>query len=84
MNRVVAPDEVLARRWTWAAALAAGPLVAHGLAKGAIDGGLEGTLADGLPESKKLRPPWPAPRTPAAGIASFAEHGPGQATFVGR
>ena len=32
----------------WAAEFARGPLVAHGLAKSAIDRGLEGTLGDGL------------------------------------
>ena len=44
----VAPDDVLEAALTWAAELAAGPVLAHGLAKGAVDRGLEGTLADGL------------------------------------
>ena len=47
VNRVVAPDDVLEAALTWAAELAAGAVVAHGLAKSAVDGGLETTLADG-------------------------------------
>jgi enoyl-CoA hydratase/carnithine racemase len=47
VNRMAAPDYVLEAALTWAAELAAGPLVAHSLAKSAIDRGLEGTLADG-------------------------------------
>ncbi len=48
VNRAVAPDYVLEAALTWAAEFAAGPLAAHGLAKSAVDRGLEGTLADGL------------------------------------
>src|ERR1700733_5011500 len=45
VNRVAAPDYVLEAALTWARELAAGPVVAHGLAKQAVDRGLEGTLA---------------------------------------
>jgi enoyl-CoA hydratase/carnithine racemase len=76
VNRVAPPDEVLDVALEWAAALARGPLVAHGLAKGVIDRGLDGTLADGLAVART--------EDAGRGIASFAEHGPGQATFVGR
>ena len=48
VNRLVAPDYVLESALNWAAELAAGPLVAHALAKSAVDRGLEGTLAEGL------------------------------------
>ena len=48
VNRVVAPDYVLDSSLAWAAELARGPLLAHGLAKAAIDRGMDGTLADGL------------------------------------
>ena len=48
VNRLAAPDYVLESSLNWAAELAAGPLVAHGLAKSAVDRGLEGTLAEGL------------------------------------
>lgn len=84
VNRVAAPDEVLAVALEWAAALARGPLVAHALAKGAIDGGLEGTLADGLLGEQEAFSAVARTEDAGRGIASFAEHGPGQATFVGR
>ena len=48
MNRAVAPDDVLEVALTWAAELAAGPSSPTGLAKAAVDGGLETTLAEGL------------------------------------
>ena len=48
VNRVVAPDYVLEAALAWAAELAAGPVLAHGFAKGAVDRGLDGTLAEGL------------------------------------
>ena len=48
VNRAVAPDYVLEAALSWAAELASGPVVAHGLAKGAVDLGLEGTLTAGL------------------------------------
>src|SRR5580700_561319 len=48
VNRVVAPDYALEAALTWAAELAAGPVAAHGLAKGTVDRGLDGTLEEGL------------------------------------
>src|SRR5271154_5509690 len=48
VNRAVAPDDVLQAALTWAAELAAGAVVAHSLAKSAIDESLETTLAEGL------------------------------------
>ena len=68
----------------WAAALARGPLVAHGLAKAVIDGGLEGTLAEGLAAEQEAFAAVARTEDAERGIASFAEHGPGRATFVGR
>jgi enoyl-CoA hydratase/carnithine racemase len=84
VNRVAAPDEVLEAALEWAATLARGPLVAHGLAKGAIDGGLDGTLAAGLAAELEAFTAVGRTEDAARGIASFAEHGPGKATFVGR
>ena len=52
VNRVVAPDDVLEAALGWAAELAAGAVVAQGLAKSAVDGGLETTLAQGLESSR--------------------------------
>src|SRR5271170_1620744 len=48
VNRVVPPDDVLDAALTWATELAAGPVLAHALAKSAVDRGLETTLAEGL------------------------------------
>jgi len=84
VNRVVAPDFVLDASLAWAAELARGPLVAHGLAKAAVDQGLEGSLADGLAIEREAFVKVAQTEDASRGIASFAEHGPGKATFVGR
>jgi enoyl-CoA hydratase/carnithine racemase len=84
VNKVAPPDEVLEVALEWAAALARGPLVAHGLAKGVIDRGLDGPLADGLTAEQEAFSAVGRTEDAGRGIASFAEHGPGQATFVGR
>jgi enoyl-CoA hydratase/carnithine racemase len=84
VNRVAAPDYVLESALAWAAELAAGAIVAHGLAKGAVDRGLEGTLADGLAVEQQAFAAAARTEDAARGIASFNEHGPGKATFVGR
>ena len=84
VNRAVAPDDVLEAALTWAAELAAGPLVAHGLAKSAIDRGLETTLAEGLAIEGEAFVGAAGTEDAARGIASFRENGPGRATFVGR
>jgi enoyl-CoA hydratase/carnithine racemase len=84
VNRVVAPDDVRDAALAWAAELAAGPLVAHALAKAAVDRGLEGSLADGLAVEQEAFAAAARTEDAARGIRSFTEHGPGQATFVGR
>jgi enoyl-CoA hydratase len=84
VNRVVAADRVLDAALTWAADLAAGPLVAHALAKSAIDRGLETTLAEGLAIEREAFVGAAGTEDAARGIASFRESGPGKATFVGR
>jgi enoyl-CoA hydratase/carnithine racemase len=84
VNRVVPGDDVLDVAMAWAAQLARGPLVAHGLAKGAIDEGLEGTLADGLQAEQRAFSAVARTEDAGRGIASFVAHGPGQATFVGK
>jgi enoyl-CoA hydratase/carnithine racemase len=84
VNRVVAPDDVLEAALTWAAELAAGAVVAHGLAKSAVDEGLETTLAEGLALEQKAFVAVAGTEDAARGLASFRENGPGQATFVGR
>jgi enoyl-CoA hydratase/carnithine racemase len=84
VNRVAAPDDVIEGALTWAAELAAGPLVAHGLAKSAVDRGLDGTLADGLTLERQAFAAVARTDDATRGIASFTENGPGKATFVGR
>src|ERR1700691_2870957 len=78
VNRGVAPGRVLDVALEWAAALARGPLVAHGLAKGVIDRGLDGTLADGLAAEQEAFSAVARTEDAGRGIASFEEHGPGQ------
>ncbi len=84
VNRVVAPDDVLDAALTWAAELAAGPVAAHRLAKAAVDGGLQTTLARGLELEQEAFLAVAHTEDAARGIASFREHGAGKATFVGR
>jgi enoyl-CoA hydratase/carnithine racemase len=58
--------------------------VAQGLAKQAVDGGLETSLEDGLALEQRCFLAASRTEDAARGIASFREHGPGRATFVGR
>lgn len=84
VDEVVAPDELDARVRERAAELAKGAVVAQGLAKAAIDDGLDTSLAEGL--SIELERFVEVFRTAdaATGVASFLEHGPGKAVFEGR
>ena len=58
--------------------------MAHGLAKAAVDQGLDGTLDAGLALEQRAFAAGARTEDAARGIASFAEHGPGRATFVAR
>jgi len=84
VNRVVAPDYVLEASLSWAAELAAGAVVAQSLAKSAVDGGQETTLARGLELEQEAFVAVAGTEDAARGLASFLENGPGKATFVGR
>jgi enoyl-CoA hydratase/carnithine racemase len=84
VDRVVPADETLDATLAWAAELAGGAVVAMGLAKQAIDGGLEGSLADGLDLESRLFVDVFATEDADTGVRSFLEHGPGKATFRGR
>ncbi len=66
-----------------AASLAAGPVVAHALAKRAIAEGLDLPLAEGLLLEQRLFVEAASTRDAGIGIRSFLEHGPGRAEFVG-
>ena len=84
VDEVVAPDELDARVLSLASELARGAVVAQGLAKRAIDRGLDGTLPDGLALEQDLFVEVFRTEDARTGVASFLEHGPGKATFTGR
>ena len=84
VDRVVAPDELDGAARAWAAELASGAVVAMGLAKRAIDDGLDGSLARGLDVEAAAFVEVFTTEDAATGVASFLEHGPGQAKFAGR
>ncbi|MHB1486410.1 MAG: enoyl-CoA hydratase/isomerase family protein [Acidimicrobiales bacterium] len=91
VDRVVAGEDrqdeanqVLRVALAWAGELAQGPVLAHGLAKDAIDSGLQTNLEAGLKlELERFRQVFTT-EDAAAGVASFLAHGPGRATFSGR
>jgi enoyl-CoA hydratase len=68
----------------WARELAAGPVVAQGLAKRAIDRGLDITLDGGLDLEQHLFAEVFATEDAAIGVESFKDHGPGRAVFKGK
>ena len=84
VDRVVPADQVLDEALRWAAELARGPVVAHGLAKRAIDEGLAQSLADGLGLEQVLFAEVFSTDDAATGVKSFLEQGPGKAVFEGR
>ena len=81
---MVAPDDLHDRAYALAAELAAGAVVAQGLAKRAIDGGLQGPMSAGLDLEQELFAEAFATEDARIGVGSFLEHGPGKATFTGR
>jgi enoyl-CoA hydratase/carnithine racemase len=83
VDRVVPADEVLDNALHWAHSFAPGAVVAMGLAKRAIDDGLDGPLARGLDvEADRFADSFDSADA-AVGIASYLEHGPGKAKFTG-
>jgi enoyl-CoA hydratase/carnithine racemase len=84
VDEVVAPDELHDRALARAAELAKGAVVAQGLAKRAIDGGLDRSLPDGLALEQELFAEVFTTEDSRIGVASFLEHGPGAAEFQGR
>ena len=84
VDRVVAADAVLDTALEWAASLASGAVVAMGLAKRAIDGGLDGSLSAGLDlEAAGFVEVFDTDDA-QVGIRSFLDDGPGKATFSGK
>ena len=84
VDEVVPAAETLDRALARAATLASGAVIAQALAKRAIDGGLDRSLADGIVLEQELFVDVFTTEDAATGVASFLEHGPGQATFSGR
>lgn len=84
VDRVVPAAELESAALEWATTLAAGAVVAMGLAKRAIDQGLDGSLDAGLDAEVDAFVAVFDTEDAATGIASFRDRGPGQATFVGR
>jgi enoyl-CoA hydratase/carnithine racemase len=83
-DRVVPTAEVFDAAIGLAASIASGPVVAQGLAKRAIDAGLDGPLADGLDIEAELFSEVFGTEDSQIGVASFLADGPGKARFVGR
>jgi enoyl-CoA hydratase/carnithine racemase len=84
VDRVVPAGTALDAALEWAATLASGAVVAMGLAKRAIDGGLDGSLADGLALEAAGFAEVFETEDAVTGIRSFLDDGPGRATFRGR
>lgn len=80
----VARDQVFATARSLAGRLAAGPTVALALAKRAIDEGIDTDLDAGLRLEADCFAAVFDTADQRTGMASFLEHGPGKATFVGR
>jgi len=83
VDRVVPAAELEDAAIAWAAELASGAVVAMGLAKRAIDEGLDGSLMRGNDLEAEAFVEVFGTDDAAAGVASFLEHGPGKATFTG-
>lgn len=82
-DRVVEAAQVLDEALAWAAELAAGAVVAQGIAKDAIDRGLDVELAEGLDIEAASFSSVFETHDSQIGVASFLEHGPGKAEFTG-
>jgi enoyl-CoA hydratase/carnithine racemase len=83
-DRVVTPGEEEPVALRWAAELGQGAVVAMGLAKKVIDGGIGGPLAAGLDAERDAFVEVFATEDARTGVASFLADGPGKAKFAGR
>ncbi len=84
VDRVVPAAELEDAALAWACELAQGAVAAMGLAKRAVDDGLDGSLAAGLDVEAAAFVEVFGTEDAQTGVASFLEHGPGKATFSGR
>ncbi len=83
-DRVVPAEQLFLRALELAAELAAGAVVAQGLAKRAIDAGLDGPLATALDIEAELFVQVFETADAEIGVRSFLAEGPGRAKFTGR
>jgi enoyl-CoA hydratase len=83
-DRVVPAGDVLDTALALASDLAAGAVLAQGLANRAIDEGFDGTLAEGLDLEAELFVRVFETEDAKTGVASFLKEGPGKARFTGR
>jgi enoyl-CoA hydratase/carnithine racemase len=83
-DAVFPPERVYAEAKAAAARFALGPALALRAAKQAIDAGLEVDIDSGLLLERHAFQGLFASEDAQAGMASFAEHGPGKASFTGR
>jgi enoyl-CoA hydratase len=84
IDRVVPAGAHLDAALEWAARLASGAVLAMGLSKQAIDGGLDLPLAQGLDLEAELAQKALLSEDARIGVESFLEQGPGKAKFTGR
>jgi enoyl-CoA hydratase len=84
VDRIIEDEDFEAAALAFTRSLATGAGVAMGLAKRAIDGGLDGDLADGLDLEAEAFVEVFRTEDARTGVASFLEHGPGKARFAGR
>ena len=84
VDEVVAHDELHDRALALAAELARARWWPRAWPSGPSTRGLEGTLAAGIALEQELFAEAFATEDARIGVASFLEHGPGKATFIGR
>ena len=84
VDMVVRDGSTLDMALTLANKLATGAVVAQGMAKRAIDLGLDRTLAEGLDLEQQLFAEVFDTVDAKVGVKSFLDHGPGKAKFTGR
>lgn len=83
VDQVHPADEVFERAVAWARQFVGGPALALRAAKSAVDRGLEVDLATGLEIERMEFSALFATDDQTAGMQSFVENGPGQASFTG-
>ena len=84
VDQVVAPDQVFSAARDLVQRYVGGPALALRAAKEAIDAGLGVDLDSGLTLERQLFAALFGTLDQAAGMTSFVQNGPGQATFTGR